>query len=263
MAVRGARALVADVLCVIDALSDQEWQAQSACPGWQVRDVITHLAAFFEMLADPAAFKPMTPDDSAEAANEDIVAARRHHTIAQVRHDYRSWSTRGLEVLAALENPAISNKVVCMGDIGSYPLSAMSEAVCFDHLCHVVLDLLEPRGPIVRARSPMDFVRLAPALDWMLRGLPTMSGPDLAAALDQPVMLELSGPGGRRMEIARAGATEVRIAPAEAISSEDIVYSDAEAFLAWATRRSSWRGLVRLSGDKNRLVRVLDRIRVV
>jgi hypothetical protein len=104
---------------------------------------------------------------------------------------------------------------------------------------------------------------LAPALDWMLRGVPTMSGTELATVLDQPVLLELSGPGWRRVKIARAGDAGVRVTPAQAVEAQDVVRSDGLAFLAWATRRSPWRGLVDLSGNETRLGRVLDRIRIV
>jgi len=262
-ALRGARVLVADVLDLTEPLQEQEWDAPSACRGWQVQDVIAHLAAFFAILADPTAGKPLTPTDPTEAVNEEMVAARRHRTASQVRQEYQQSSQLALEALASMENPAVASRLVCMGDIGSYPLSAMSEAVCFDHLCHLVHDLLAPAGPLQRPRPPLDEVRLAPALDWMLRGLPTMSGPDLAAALDHPVVLELSGPGGRRVRIARDDDTGVRITPAPTVGDDDLVRTEGIAFLAWATHRVSWHDIVALHGDENRVGRVLDRIRVV
>ena len=262
-ALRGARALVADMLGLIETLQESEWEAQSACRGWRVQDLIAHLAGFFTMLAEPAAGKPLTPSDSAEAVNEEVVAARRRCTAAQVRQKYQESSQRALEALARLENPAVASRLTCMGDIGSYPLCALSEAVCFDHLCHLVHDLLAPAGPLQRTRPPLDAVRLAPALDWMLRGLPTMSGPDLAAVLDRPVVLELSGPGGRRVRIAHDDTSGVCITPAPTVDDDDLVRSEGVAFLAWATHRMPWHDVVRLHGDETRLGRVLDRIRVV
>lgn len=262
-AIRGSRALAADVLGLIETLPDGEWDAPSACSGWRVQDVITHMAGFFAMLADPAVSRPLTSSDSSEAVNEEVVAAKRHYTPSQVREEYRRSSQQALEALTHLEKPALASRLVCMGDIGSYPLSAMSEAVCFDHLCHLVHDLLAPAGPLQRACPPLDEVRLAPALDWMLRGLSAMSGPDLAAALDQPLVLELSGPGGRRVRMARDGDTGVRITPARTLEDDDVVCTDGIAFLAWATHRMPWHDVVKLHGDETRIGRVLDRIRVV
>lgn len=260
---RGAHALVADVLEVVETLQAPEWEAPSGCPGWRVQDVITHLAAFFELIADPASATPLTPADSTEAVNEEAVAARRDHPGTQAHEDYRHWSQRALKALARLENPAAAQRLVCMGDIGSYPLSAMSEAVCFDHLCHLVHDVLAPGGPVPRPRPHLDEVRLAPALDWMLRGLPVMSDPGLAAELGQPVLLDLSGPGGRTVLLGRGDDGGVRVTPAPTDHTRDVARSDGIAFLAWATRRVPWRDVVELHGDEAHIGRVLDRIRVV
>lgn len=261
-AVRGARALVADMLGLIERLEEPEWQAPSACHGWRVQDVIAHLAGFFAMLADPATGKPLTQRDSAEAVNEEVVAARRHCPSSQVRQEYHQSSYRALKALMRLENPAVARRLICMGDIGSYPLSAMSEAVCFDHLCHLIHDLLAPAGPLERSRPALDEVRLAPALDWMLRGLPVMSGPDLVAVLEQPVVLEVSGPGERRVRVAPDGDT-VSITAARTVGSDDLVRTEGIDFLAWATHRVPWHDAVELHGDETRIGRVLDRVRVV
>jgi uncharacterized protein (TIGR03083 family) len=255
--------LIADVFGLMETLQEPEWEAPSACDGWRVQDVIAHLAGFFAMLAEPALAKPLTPCDSSEAVNEEVVAARRHRTASRVCEEYQRSSHRALEALTRVENPAVASRLICMGDIGSYPVSAMSEAVCFDHLCHLAHDLLTPAGPLEGPRPPLDEVRLAPALDWMLRGLPTMSGHHLAAVLDRPVVLELSGPGGRRVRIARDDHTGVSITSAQTVDGDDLVRSEGIAFLAWATHRVSWHGVVQLHGDETRLGRVLDRIRVV
>lgn len=262
-AVCGARTLVSDVRALIETLDESDWQAPSACPGWRVRDVIAHLAAFFAILADPKAAKPLVPADSAEALNDRAVDARRRFTVPEIRAEYEQMSERALQALEMMESPVLSSREVCMGDIGSYPLAAMSEAVCFDHLCHVVHDLLAPRGPVRQAGPPIDEQRLAPSLDWMLRGLPVMSGRGLAAVLERPLILNLSGPGGRRVRIERHGSESVVVSAAVSAGGDDVMSTDGMAFLAWATHRTPWQDSVRVDGDESRISAVLDRIRVV
>jgi uncharacterized protein (TIGR03083 family) len=264
-AVAGVRALVADVLDVINELDDDEWAAPSACPGWRVQDVVAHLASFFTILVHPATAKPLTSDDVAEAVNEQAVSVRRAWTPAEVRADYARLAGPAVEALAGLQHPAVASRSVCMGDIGSYPLAALAEAACFDHLCHLVHDVLSPGGPVSRPRPPLDVTRLGPALDWMLRGLPAMSDPGIAKALDRPIGLDLTGPGGRRVGLRRApnDPATVEVVADAGGTSTDVARSDGIDFLSWATRRTPWRDVVRLTGDRDHLARVLDLVRVI
>jgi uncharacterized protein (TIGR03083 family) len=256
---------VADVTAVMDLLDEQEWAAPSACSGWRVQDVVSHLTGFFTMLVDPAAAKPLTPVDVAEEVNEEMVALRRAWSPDEVRADYARLAGPAVAALAGLQHPAVASRPVCMGDIGSYPLAALAEAACFDHLCHLVHDVLAPVGPVGRPRPPLDATRVGPALDWMLRGLPAMSDPGLAEALVRPVGLELTGPGGRRVCLRRApddpGAVEV-VADTGGTAT-DLVRTEGIDFLSWATRRTPWGDAVRLTGDQEHLARVLDLVRVI
>ena len=36
-------------------LTDAQWQAGSGCPGWSVKDVVSHLSALYWLATDPAA----------------------------------------------------------------------------------------------------------------------------------------------------------------------------------------------------------------
>jgi hypothetical protein len=269
-AVSAVRALVGDTIELCDSLTRNEWVADTGCAGWRVQDVIAHLAGFFVLLADPSAAPPLTPADSAEERNEELLANRRGWRPEDVLAEYRAVSSVGLEILGKLQAPKLSKVPVCMGDIGTYPLPALAEAACFDHLCHLLHDLAAPRGPLARLTIPRDPLRLSPTLDWMLRGVPQMSGSALSAALTEAVDLSLEGAAARRVRLAAGPDGLAVISPVDsvggngpAVTTVTTVTTDGVDFLAWATRRADWRPLVRVCGDEALAERVLNSLRVV
>ena len=50
------------VLGICAGLSEADWAAESGCPGWSVKDVVSHLGAGYWMVADP----PSRPAGSAD-----------------------------------------------------------------------------------------------------------------------------------------------------------------------------------------------------
>lgn len=266
LAVSAVRALVGDTLALCESLTPQQWTAPSGCAGWRVQDVIAHLTGFFVLLADPSVAPPLTPADSAEERNEEMLGERRSWQPQEILAEYRTAAALGVDILGKLQAPKLATVEVCMGDIGTYPLPALAEAACFDHLCHLVHDLATPRGPVDRVDVPRDRLRVAPTLDWMLRGLPQMSDPALIEALTEPVVLDLQGEGGRRVQLSAGKDRNARVlAPAEFEPGNGgaTVSTDSLDFLAWATHRAPWRPLVRVAGDEGLAERVLDHLRVV
>ena len=82
-------------------LSAAQWQAGSGCPGWSVKDVVSHLGALYWLVTDPATL-PDTTGLPTEQAQDAMVAARRPMPAADVLADYESVSSRALDVLASL-----------------------------------------------------------------------------------------------------------------------------------------------------------------
>ena len=67
--------------------------------------------------------------------------------------------------------------VVPLGNLGSHPLHLLANALVFDHYCHLRHDMLGPNGPVDRPDFPIDELRIAPILDWMLgRTAPDVPG---------------------------------------------------------------------------------------
>jgi uncharacterized protein (TIGR03083 family) len=239
-------ALEADRAALLEAcrhLGTFEWAARSGCPGWTVKDVVSHLGALFWNVVDPSAL-PDTAGLPTEQAQEVVVGRRRAMSLADVLEDYSAASTQALGILSELVGAEFE---LALGDLGTYPASFIPLAFCFDHYVHTRFDLFPPRGPLSGIPPASDERRLAPALDWVETALPQQNR-RILEHLGRSVDVVVSGPAARTIRIGLPG-------PASAT-----VCSDADPFLRWITHRATWDELgVRTSGDAE----LLDGIRLI
>ncbi len=261
-AVEAVRAERQRALELFDSLSAAEWAAPSACAGWRVQDVACHMASTFHTIVDPSGVEQGTSDDAEQNA-EVPVQARRDWSIDQVLDEYRTWSDACLETFAAMQQPPLRDQVIPLGNLGSHPIRLLTNAIAFDHYCHLRHDIgaAVPRA----AELPQDGLVLAATLEWMLAGLPQMCATALAGAPAQAVNLELAGPGGGEWVLApgRDGWTVTPGSDATAPTA----HGDPHSFVAWATMRASWRDHVRLDGadddTRTAAAAVLDVVNVI
>jgi uncharacterized protein (TIGR03083 family) len=225
MASTAIKALEADRAALLEicaGLSDADWKADSGCAGWSVQDVVAHLGALFWLVVDPS----NVPDASGlptERAQEVYVEARRSMGPAQVLADYADVSAQGIERLTGLEGQDFE---LPLGDLGTYPASALPDAYCFDHYIHIRADLFAPRGPLTGPPPPSDERRLVPAVRWIAAALPQQNA-ELLASLTGSVDIEVRG----------AGARVIRFGWGEPVAS---ISSDAPALTRWITQRATW-----------------------
>jgi uncharacterized protein (TIGR03083 family) len=225
------------VLGICAGLGEADWAAESGCPGWSVRDVISHLGAGYWMVADPAS-RPAGGDLPFERAQDAHVAARRHLSAAQAVVDYADISTKAIEILAGLLG---SGNEVPLGDLGTYPAGILPNAFCFDHYAHTRLDLFPPRGPLTGEPPPAGTRTFGAALDWAQAALPQQNGKVLAE-LAGPVAAVITGPAARTIQIGP---------PGDPVAS---ITSDAGAFLRWVTLRATPEEAgAEVSGDPGQL----------
>ncbi|MCZ4552099.1 maleylpyruvate isomerase N-terminal domain-containing protein [Gordonia rubripertincta] len=242
-------------------LSADEWELESAAAGWRVQDVIVHLGTFCNLIADPEMTMPENAPPTSERLNDALVDERRHWTAEEAIDYYEAQSTAALAALTALQGPEFAEATIPLADLGTYHLAELSNAFAFDHLVHLTSDLLAPHGPIDREAIDVDTARIAPALDWMLAGLPNMYADALREPLTRPLGFDLTGPGARSFVISWSGdhlvvddATEL---PA------DVAVSSTVDFLRWSTKRSDWRPSVTIVGDSEFVAPVLDTINII
>jgi uncharacterized protein (TIGR03083 family) len=233
--IEALRADRAAVLAVCAGLSPDQWQAPSGCPGWSVKDLISHLGILFWMVVDQTQVPADLAGQPTEQANELAVAARREQAAAEVLADYEKVSELALVQLAGL---ATLDMEVPLGDLGTYPAAALPLAYCFDHYTHLRADLFAPRGPLTGTPPPSDELREGPALGWIEAALPQQNS---AAASACALEIQVTGPAARIMKFGTGG-------PAATLTS------DAPALIRWVTQRGSWAELgVAAVGDEEAL----------
>ena len=144
------------LLEICDGLSDDQWAAPSGCAGWSVQDVVAHMAALFTVVVDPSSL----PDADGAATEQTPGDLRRGRAArgAPTRSldDYRSVSPNAIDRLADLATQTFE---LPLGDLGTYPASALANAFAFDHYIHIRADLFAPAGPLTGPVPPSDELR--------------------------------------------------------------------------------------------------------
>ena len=265
-AVAAVRLAVDEVKEVLTSLTPEEWDRPSGCAGWRVQDLVAHMSSNWKEVVDPTPPPPDPPQLPAEALMELLVDPRRGWSADEVLAEYLAYCDPAVDALAALQAEPLASVEQRLADLGTYPLHLLADAFAFDHYCHLRIDLLAPHGPVERAVPAADAVRLAPAIGWMLAGMPQMQ-PDLAAHVDPagPLRLTLTGPGGGSWMLV-SGDGVLRIDPADGGGDGRevaTITSDGHAFVRWATQRSPWREDCAVAGDEAAAARFLDVLNVV
>ncbi|OBG93030.1 pantothenate synthetase [Mycobacterium sp. E3251] len=226
-------------------MPDSMWAEDSGCAGWSVQDLVSHMACSYWLAVDPSTL----PDPGglpAERAADLYVESRRSMTPAEVVADYESVSSRGLDVLAAVEGQDIE---IPIGDVGTYPASVVPTTFVFESFIHLRYDLFAPDGPLRSDPPPVDELRLAPTLDWIEAALPQQNT-HLINDLRVGAEIRLDGLCARTLRLGAQGDVAARIT------------SDSEAFVRWITQRGAWESLgVQAEGDPSAL-EIIRQLRV-
>ena len=192
----------AELTAVLDGLGDSDWDAPTPARGWSVRDQVTHLAYFDDAAAlslhDPDAFRRQVTKDIDEdgAGFPDKVAERNRHLSGS---QCRAWFSRArTALLVAYLDADPATRLPWYGPDMGIPSS-------------ITARLMETwaHGQDVR-----DAVGAAPAASSRLRHIADLGvrtrGFSFAvrglAVPDEPVLVELAGPGGESWTWGPAGA---------------------------------------------------------
>lgn len=255
-----ARALSDFTADLLPRLTADDWAADAACHGWRVHDVVTHMGFFFNFISDPDLVFPDNPSGQSERLNDAAVNERADWSTTRVIDYYRQQQAAGMSTLEALQGPELRDNALEMLDLGTYRMSQLADAVAFDHLVHLTYDLAAPHGPVA-TRALDTAAVIDPAIDWMIAGLPPMSGADVARVIDGPIGIALTGETTRSFVLSARHDT-VTVTETDALP-DDVATCEASAFLGWATRRTAWRSAVTVTGDRRRVSRALDAINII
>jgi len=209
LATDGLEADRAALLGICSGLTETDWQAESGCAGWTVRDVVSHMAALYWLVVDPKKLPDVTGLPT-EQAQEVYVAARRPLSPAEIVADYESVSAAALPILASLDGQTFE---LPLGDLGTYQATVVPTAYNFDHFVHIRMDLFAPRGPLTGEPPPADELRLGPALGWIAAALPQQSA-EVFAGLPGSITFALTGQGSRTIDAGHGDSLGVVTTPA-------------------------------------------------
>jgi uncharacterized protein (TIGR03083 family) len=251
---------VDEVKQVVASLTDDEWAMLSGCVGWSVKDLVAHMSSNFKEVCEPSPPPPEPINLPAERLMDMLVEPRKVWSNAEVRDEYLKYCDGAVAALTALQDEPLASTVIPLADLGHYPMNQLADAFAFDHYCHLRVDLLQPTGPIKREVPASDDALVAPAVGWMLTGLPQMQA-GLENSLTGSIRLVLTGAGGGSWRIARVGdAIEVTAddGPADAT-----VTCDAHDFVLWGTKRTAWRDACTVAGDAAVAETFFDAVNIV
>src|SRR4051794_36232037 len=114
MSKQGVEALRAErdeIIEVARTLTDDEWAAPSDCDGWTVKDVVAHVGLVSRQIADPASV-PSGESDDIENDIDIAVATMKDTSPADVLAAYEEWSAKGLDALAAVQEPPMADTML-------------------------------------------------------------------------------------------------------------------------------------------------------
>lgn len=226
---------LADWLLTVDPEAPA-WQLESKCSGWTNQDILIHLTCTIRELVEPASLPP--PDTtSIERTNDRQVACFRGGSVADDLAEYARLLPDAVAVLVDLQSDAKADETFDLFDAGVYPVHLGADALVFDHYCHLAHDatLGSVLPPI---RSELAEQAIASAIQWLVAGIPQMSGAGLLTALTEPVGLRITGPGGGSW---RLSASDERAVIAECVASpalpSTVIETSASDFMLWGTLR--------------------------
>jgi uncharacterized protein (TIGR03083 family) len=235
---------------ILPDIVDSQWDSPSACPGWRVIDVLAHLAALAHEAVDPPPLEPGLPTVR-ERYHDLRVDQRRGLSHAEVIEEWRTYTPRQLDLLQAAQESPESGEPVAVPGLGVYPRHLLANTMAFNVFCHLRYDMIAPDGPLPVTLPPPTDQQVAPAVDFMLAGLPQMQGPELDATVTTPLVLDLTGPGATVVTVHPARGPGARLTVSRSVEGSTWIRSSALSFIAWGTTRKPWRQYCSITGDES------------
>lgn len=253
---RALRAQRAEVLSFCASLGPADWRMNSRAAGWSIQDVVAHMGAGAHAMFGPAAVRLMRGNDI-ERLNDEMVADRRSWPPEKVLGEYRRWTGVFAAVMGPASGTPLGRLAMPLAELGAFPLRLFTSALVFDTYTHLHHDMAPALG---RDLPPPDADRMAGTLEWMMAVLSNQLRTGRPAALDRPVLIELSGPGGGSWLVGVQGSVQLVTADAGATR----IRGAAVDFPEWGTKRVDWRERdVVVEGDVEYGARFLDWLNIV
>lgn len=235
---------------LVNPLVEGEWNRRTGCPGWSVRDVVSHIIGVeSELLGDPRPIHSLPRDlrhvtDEASRRAEVQVDVRRHHTGPEMTSELEYTIIRRSRQLRN-EKRAPSHKM--MFPLGfETTLERVLELRAFDVWAHEQ-DLRRALGKPGNLDSPAALI----ARDVLVEGLPGVVK-KASVPVSSAVVIDVSGPLEfmRTVRVDQEGKTTVNGSPS--LGPVVTVSMDWETYVRLACGRVRARAVadkVKIEGD--------------
>jgi uncharacterized protein (TIGR03083 family) len=249
------------IVTLCEPLGDEEWQRPTDCPGWSVKDNVSHLIGIENLLrgapADPAVSEPPAHvRNDVGAFNEAAIAARRARPGAEVLAEFAAVSRERLDALRSLPDEKWDE--VGPTPTGQNTYRHFMRMRVFDSWVHEQ-DMRRALGVPGHLEGPVvDLV-----LDWHRRNLGYVVGKRAGAPDGSVVVFDVTGPTRDRIAVEVAGGRASLADDRDAGNVTSTLSLDTEAFNAllcgrWDTTGAMDRGALRIEGDVELGRRVAD-----
>ncbi len=241
-------------------LTDSEWELPSECPGWTVRDVLSHLIGVERVLLGEASPPPLTElpehvENEVGARNEAWVASRRSRPGPDVSREFRTVTTKRIAVLRSWPESRFDE--IGPSPVGEVPYREFMHVRVMDSWVH------EQDIRVATGRPGHDSGPAAElSIDRLCSAMPFVVGKQAGAPEGASVRFELRGPLSRRIDVMvlEGRAKVVPELDGQPTTSLDM---DVEVFWRLACGRVDGKaarlaGLVDVGGDDALGSRVLD-----
>lgn len=242
-----------------DVLGESEWELPSECPGWTVRDVLSHMVGTERSLLGETAPAPLSAPahvhNEVGARNEGWVEALRNHSGPQVLAVFRDVTGRRLDQLRSW--PSSRFDEVGPSPVGQVPYREFMAVRVMDCWIH------EQDMRVATARpGHREGPAASLAIDRLTSAMPFVVARQAKAPEGSSVRFELTGTPSRRLDVVvRGGRGAVEQGLTSDPSAE--VRMDLEVFWRLGCGRVTGEaargaGLVDLKGDTELAERVVD-----
>jgi uncharacterized protein (TIGR03083 family) len=241
------------------ALDDVEWELPSECPGWSVRDLVSHMVGTERTLLGDRSPEPVSGPEHVHndvgARNEGWVVELRHRSGPEVLAEFRDVTDRRLAELRSW--PSSRFDEVGPSPVGQVPYREFMRVRVMDCWIH------EQDMRVATARpGHREGPAASLAVDRLTSAMPFVVGRQAKAPEGASVRFELTGSTPRRLDVVVHGG---RAAMTESLEGDPTaeLRMDLEVFWRLACGRVAGEaargaGLVELRGDADLAERVID-----
>lgn len=229
-------------------LSNEQWDMPTECPGWSVRDQVSHIIGLERMLAGENPDPPATEGglEGIAAFNEGQIAPRRSRPGAEVLAEMNDICARRLEMLRTL--PSEKWDEVGFTPTGDAPYRTFMHIRVFDCWAHEQ-DMHRALGIPGHLSGPV----VQHCLDWHTRNMGFVVGKKAGAPERSTVVFAVDGDANGPRGVAVTDGRAKPTAPAD--NPTVTVHTDVDTYNALCCGRTDpagalAAGLVSLEGDR-------------